>query len=102
METKTGIHRAVERFDNSPSKLAAACSLPGVRRQHVEHWLRAGRVPAAHAPTVERVAQVPCEDLCPGTDWAYLRGTPAPEDEAPHVHHIGAPIAEPQGEVAHG
>lgn len=74
MEQQTGIERALEKFENSPTKLANAVG-GGVLRQHVEHWLKAKKVPADKAPAVERVTGVHCELLCPGVDWAVVRGS---------------------------
>ena len=79
MEQKTGIELAVERFGGSPTKLANAIIGGTVLRQHVEHWLKAGKVPADKAPEVEIATGVPCESLCPGVRWDILRGT---------THHV--------------
>lgn len=71
----TGIEQALEKFEGSPSKLAAA--LDGgikVTRQHVEHWRKVGKVPADKAPEVERVTGIPVELLCPGVAWGVVRG----------------------------
>ncbi len=74
MAKKNGIQQALEKFENSPSKLAAA--LPEtVLRQHVEHWIKTGKVPADKAPDVEKASGVPCELLNPDVNWAVIRGT---------------------------
>lgn len=62
METKTGIQRALEQFERSPSKFALALG-GGVRRQHVEHWVKTGRVPAEQCPAIQRLTGVPRWDL---------------------------------------
>lgn len=82
METQSGIEQALEKFDKSPTKLANAVG-GNVIRQHVEHWMRAKRVPADKAPDVERATGIPCEILCPGVNWAVLRGQPLP---APNIY----------------
>lgn len=76
MEQKTGIELALEKFDNSPTKLAQAVE-GSVIRQHVEHWLKAGRVPADKAPDVMVASGIPVELLCPDTNWAAVRSTQA-------------------------
>jgi len=72
MEQKTGIELALEKFDNSPTKLAQAVA-GSVIRQHVEHWLKAGRVPADKAPDVMVASGVPVDLLCPDTNWGAVR-----------------------------
>lgn len=75
MNQKSGIELALEKFENSPTKLANAIG-GTVLRQHVEHWSKAGNVPADKAPDVEVATGVPVELLCPGTNWAVIRGAP--------------------------
>lgn len=77
MADRTAIQRVLDRFDNSPSKVAAALG-GNVKRQHVEYWVKVGRVPAEHCPDLEALADVPCEELCPGVNWARIRGTAKP------------------------
>jgi hypothetical protein len=72
METKTGIELALEKFENSPTKLATAVG-GNVIRQHVEHWLKAKRVPADKAPDVMLASGVPVDLLCPDTNWDAVR-----------------------------
>lgn len=72
MNSKTGIQRAVEVFDNSPTKLAAAVG-NGVLRQHVEHWLTAGRVTADKCPEVAAASGIPIEDLNEKVNWPLVR-----------------------------
>lgn len=73
MTPKTGIQIAVDKFDGSPSKLAEAVG-SGVLRQHVEHWLKVGRVSAERCPEVFAATGVPCEDLNDKVNWALVRG----------------------------
>lgn len=75
MAKKSGIEKAVEKYEGSPSKLAKAVGA-GVLRQHVEHWLKVGRVSAEKAPDVEKATGVPCEKLCPDVNWGVLRTVP--------------------------
>jgi len=72
MKSKTGIQVAVEKFEGSPSKLAEAIG-NGVLRQHVEHWLKVGRVSAERAPEVSAVSGVPCERLNDRVSWKLVR-----------------------------
>lgn len=74
MQEKTGIEQALEKFEGSPTKLANAIG-NGVLRQHIEHWVKANRVPAEKAPDVEKATGITCEILCPGVSWGVLRGT---------------------------
>ena len=74
MQHKTGIEQALENFDNSPTKLAQAIG-GTVIRQHIEHWVKRGKVPAEKAPNVEAATGIPVEFLCPDTDWALIRRT---------------------------
>lgn len=72
MDQKTGIERALEAFEGSPTRLAAAIG-NGVLRQHVEHWLQAKRVPADKCPEVADVTGIPLEDLNDKVNWALVR-----------------------------
>jgi len=75
MDHKNGIELALHKFDNSPTKLALAVG-GTVLRQHIEHWLKAGKVPAERAPDVALASGVPLELLCPDTNWAAVRLIP--------------------------
>lgn len=68
MASKTGIQAAVDQYDGSPSRLAAALG-NGVLRQHVEHWLRAGRVSAGRCPEVSALTGIPCNELNDRVNW---------------------------------
>ena len=72
MESKTGIELALEKFDNSPTKLANAVG-GSVIRQHVEHWLKAKKVPADKAPDVMVASGVMVDLLSPDTNWEAVR-----------------------------
>lgn len=72
MQTQSGIEQALSLFDNSPTKLAAAIG-NGVLRQHVEHWVKAQKVPAEKAPDVMVATGIPIDRLCPGTNWDAVR-----------------------------
>lgn len=72
MANKTGIQVAVEQFDGSPSKLAEAVG-SGVLRQHVEHWLKVGRVSAERCPDVSAATGISCEMLNDKVNWALVR-----------------------------
>lgn len=80
MENTSGIQRAVD-LKGSPRKLAEAVG-NGVLRQHVDHWLKVGRVSAERAPDVFAVTGVPLEQLNDRVNWdavrrAKRRSTPA-------------------------
>lgn len=72
MANKTGIQRAVDSFEGSPSKLAKAVG-HGVLRQHVEHWLKTGRVSAEKCPVVFAATGIACEDLNDQVNWELVR-----------------------------
>lgn len=78
METKLGIELALEKFEDSPTRLAVAIG-GGVTRQNVEHWLKSKRVPSDHCPAIEAATNgmVRCEDLRPDVAWGVLRGNTA-------------------------
>lgn len=68
MTEKTGIQDAVAQFDGSPSKLAEAVGC-GVIRQHVEHWLKVGRVSAEKCPVVAAATGISCMRLNDQVRW---------------------------------
>lgn len=74
---RTPVHAAMAVLGGSPTAMAVAVGEP-VKRQNVEHWLKSGRVPAEHAPSVEAATRragkpILCEELCPGPRWDVLR-----------------------------
>ena len=77
MPKNSGIQNALALFDGSPSRLATACG-DGVLRQHIEHWVKTGRVPADRCPLIEKATAgvVRCEELRPDVAWDVLRTTP--------------------------
>ncbi|EON13129.1 helix-turn-helix domain-containing protein [Pandoraea sp. SD6-2] len=54
----------------------------GVTPGAVWQWIRSGRFPPEHCPTIERLTDgsVRCEDLNDRVDWAYIRSHPEAED----------------------
>lgn len=70
MEAKTGIERAVE-MKGSPAKLAEVVG-NGVLRQHVEHWLKTGRVSANQAPHVSVATGIPLHELNDQVPWSRV------------------------------
>lgn len=78
MAQVSGVHEAVQECGGSPTTLAAAVG-GKVVRQHVEYWLRIGKVPAEHVPAVHKAAngKVSYERLNPDVDWAYVANTAA-------------------------
>lgn len=93
MSEKTGIQRALEKFDGSASKLASAVG-NGVLRQHVEHWLGAGRVSAEKTPDVAAVTGIPEEELNDRVNWEKVRQNKALQAAAPSQH---SPADAPSG-----
>ena len=87
MSELSPVQKAVAVFDGSPTKMAGALG-EGVLRQHVEHWLKSGRVPAEHCPAVSRLTRVPRWELRPD-DWFRIwpeligvEGAQQPKQEA--------------------
>lgn len=77
MPRTSPLEKALAVFDNSPTKFANALG-EGVLRQHVEHWIKADRVPADKCPLIERATRehgqpVTCEELRPDVAWGVLR-----------------------------
>ena len=72
----SGIHRVVEEYGGSPTALAKAIKADGgsVERQHIEYWLKAGKVPAEHVAVVHKAGKglVSYADLNPDVDWEYI------------------------------
>ena len=77
----TGIHRALAVFDGSPSKLAEAVG-NGVCRQHVEHWLKVGRVSAERCPDVSAASGIACRDLNDRVNWDLVNKATKPRKKA--------------------
>jgi DNA-binding transcriptional regulator YdaS (Cro superfamily) len=75
MTPKEALQEAIARA-GSQTAFAAAIG-PEIKTGHVYHWLKAGRLPPEHCPTIERAFGVRCEDLCPTAEWAFLRQTAA-------------------------
>lgn len=84
------VRQAIFAAGRSPSAVAAALRARGsrVKRQHVEHWLKAGKIPPAEAALLERVGgRMVCRwDLFPDDwhrIWPELKGAegapPVPE-----------------------
>lgn len=67
MPHRSGVQRALDKFGGSPTKMAAAIG-GDVKRQHVEHWLKSGRVPPEHCQCVSELTGEPLWELRPN-DW---------------------------------
>lgn len=67
MSELTPIQKAIAKFNNSPTQMAAAMG-NGVLRQHVEHWLKSGRVPTEHVRCVHELTGVMAWEFRP-SDW---------------------------------
>lgn len=74
----------LRRVIESVGGVVAIASLLEVSRHAIYDYIRRGRVPAEHCPTIERFSDgnARCEDLNPTVDWAYLREHAAPEAAA--------------------
>lgn len=72
MSKKSGIQRALDLHNGSPSALAAAIG-GDVSRQNVEYWLSQGRVPDSKCPLVSLATGIPVEELNPLHDWTVVR-----------------------------
>lgn len=72
MPKKSGIQEAVDLYDGSPTKLAAAVG-GDVTRQNIEHWLSTGMVPVGKCPSLSVVTRIPVKRLNPLHDWAKVR-----------------------------
>lgn len=89
----TPLQRALGLYDDSPTRMAAALGEP-VKRQNIEHWLKANSVPAEHCPAIERATRakaaeagddsliVTCEELRPDVAWSVLREQTTPSEAA--------------------
>ena len=100
MGHKTGIERALEKFDGSPTKLAAATD-GKVLRQHIEHWLKTGRVPVEKCPAIAAASGVTCDALNPDFDWDFVRANLAQEPAAPVPPTPDATESIAEGQGAH-
>lgn len=73
MPKKSGIQEAVEMFEGSPTKLAAAVG-GDVSRQNIEHWLKLGYVPReGDCAAVALATLIPVERLNPLLPWTKTR-----------------------------
>lgn len=72
---KAALARAIKAANDNQSELARRMNaVPGVlrtkpyRQQHINHWLKTGKVPPEHARTIEQAVngEVSCFELCPG------------------------------------
>lgn len=87
MPHRSAVQRALDRFDGSPTKMAAALG-GDVKRQHIEHWLKAGRVPPEHCPAVSDLTGVALWDLRPD-DWYRIWPMVIDKKGAPEVPCAG-------------
>ena len=77
MGKKTGIQQALDMFDGSPTRLAAAVG-HDVSRQNVEHWAKVGRVAMDKCGVVRAATGIPLEALNDKVNWALVLGDAAP------------------------
>jgi DNA-binding transcriptional regulator YdaS (Cro superfamily) len=66
---------ALDRAIRICGGVGALAARLGIVQGAVSNWKKRGRVPAEHCPAIERATerQVMCEELCPSTDWPYIR-----------------------------
>ncbi|WP_059413429.1 helix-turn-helix domain-containing protein [Cupriavidus basilensis] len=78
---RTNVHSdELRRAIDEVGGAVAVATLLDVSRHAVYDYIRRGRVPPEHCPTIERYTsgRVRCERLNPSVDWAYLRAHAAP------------------------
>lgn len=100
MPRPSAVQQALDKFDGSPTKMAAAIG-GDVKRQHIEHWLKSGRVPPEHCPAVSDLTGVALWDLRPD-DWYRIwpmvidkKGAPDVPAESSKETTTAAPQAAP-------
>ena len=92
MPQRSAIQRGLDKFDGSPTKLAAAMG-GDVLRQHVEHWVKSNRVPERCGARFAEVTGIPLWELYPN-DWHRIFPMVVGTKGAPKVP------AEPTGKGA--
>lgn len=64
-------------LDKAAIKFGSGAALArelGVSRGALNQWKLGGReVPAKHAPVIEKLTGIRCEDLCPSVPWSIIR-----------------------------
>ena len=98
---KSGIQQAVEKYDNSASRLAEAAG-GGLFRQQIEHSLKSGKVPERWAHLIERASGVPVEKLAPGVRWLRIRDADWPHPDGRPVVDFASNQQPVDQEAAHG
>lgn len=76
---ETNRSEELRRVIDAAGGAVVVASLLDVSRHAIYDYIRRGRVPAEHCPTIERFSErkVRCEELNPSVDWAYLRESAA-------------------------
>jgi DNA-binding transcriptional regulator YdaS (Cro superfamily) len=69
MEHCEAIRRAVE----AAGGLTSLGRMIGCSTNRVWNWTATGRPPIKFCPKIEAATGVPCEDLRPDINWAYMR-----------------------------
>lgn len=83
-DPKAAVRRAIHSIDkNSPTAVARALG-HGMKRQHIEHWFKVGRVPADRVALLAQVSGVPVWELCPN-DWFVIFPMLVNQEGAPAV-----------------
>lgn len=71
-QTKQEAAQEVVRRLGGPVKTAAVLGAPSY--QTVQSWTKNG-IPAEYCPEAEALSGISCEEMCPGVNWALVRGT---------------------------
>lgn len=80
MTPRKALQKAIRVMGSQTALAAAINDSTGkrIKTAHIYHWLKAGGVPAEHAPdiyavTSERGEPVPVDKLCPSVNWDAVR-----------------------------
>lgn len=101
MEKITPVDALMRAIDIAGGRSALAEKLPTnpdgskVSTARIWNWVnRDGGAPASVCPDIEAITGVKCEELCPGTNWAVLRGTDADQAKADAAQEGNQQVAQ--------
>lgn len=108
---EAALREVLRQCDGNITRLAGMFT-PKLTPAAIHRWLRAGHVPAANAPQLERISRdrveqlglpswqiVLCEYLCPDEPWEVLRANPLTGGQRVLVEAAKAHAAERAGEA---